>query len=128
MSTITKIKILHAEDDLVFAKVCKAEFEDAGHEVVHAVDGVHALELLNQEKPHVILLDLIMPRKTGFDVLEEIQRSEEWKFIPIIVLSNLSQTSDQEFCNTYGAHTYFVKGRTSVREVVEYIESLFLTS
>lgn len=125
MSIETKVKILHAEDDLLFAKVCMAELIDAGHEVVHAVDGAHAIELLATERPHVILLDLIMPRKTGFDVLAEIQSKDELKSIPVIVLSNLSQESDQEFCNKYGICKYFVKGETPIRTVVEYISNLF---
>ncbi len=126
MDRTKKIKILHAEDDVLFAKVCMAELTAAGHEVVHALDGAHALELLKGEKPHVILLDLIMPKKTGFDVLKELQESEELKSIPVVVLSNLSQQSDQEFCGAYGISKYFVKGETSIRTVVEYISNLFV--
>ncbi|MBI2483785.1 response regulator [Candidatus Uhrbacteria bacterium] len=117
-------RILHAEDDEFFAKLCKNEFIEAGHIADHAANGLEALRMLHEEQPDLLILDLIMPHKTGFDVLEEIRSSGRFHDLPIIILSNLAQPSDQEACRKLGVCEYFIKGETSIKDIISYIDTM----
>lgn len=119
-----QFRILHAEDDEFFAKLCNNEFTEAGHIADHASNGLEALQKLDEQQPDLLILDLIMPHKTGFDVLQEIHSSGKFPDLPIIVLSNLSQTSDQEACRQFGICEYFIKGETSIKDIISYIDKL----
>lgn len=118
------LRILHADDDEFFAKLCRNELTEAGHIADHASNGVEALQKLHEQQPDVLILDLIMPHKTGFDVLEEIHASGKFPSLPIIVLSNLAQASDQEACRQYGICEYFIKGETSIKDIISFINKL----
>ncbi len=70
------------------------------------------------EKPDLVLLDLILPRKNGFDVLVDIKRTQATKKIPVIILSNLAQRTDKERALELGANDYLVKAEVSLSDVV----------
>ena len=93
-----KKKILIAEDDNFISLAYKNGITRAGFDVITALNGVEAIDKIKTEKPDLVLLDLMMPIKGGFDVLEELKITGIVKKIPIIVLSNLGQTSDIEKC------------------------------
>lgn len=112
-------KILIAEDDHFLAKVYQAKFSKAGFEIQMAKDGVEALEILAKFVPDLILLDLVMPRKDGFAVLSELKKSDQWKKIPVIVTTNLSQPEDKEKVKAMGASEYIIKSDVSIAEIVE---------
>lgn len=120
-----KIKIVLAEDDKFISLAYKDGLTRAGFEVVHAADGAQAAEKIRQEKPDIVLLDIIMPEKNGFEVLEEVKKNPETKDIPVIVLSNLGQESDIKKGKELGAYDYFVKSNLSMAEVVEKVNKYF---
>ena len=87
-------KVLVAEDDKYLASAYRVKLTKAGYELKIASDGQEALEILKTFTPDVMLLDLIMPVRDGFSVLEEIKKNPSLKNIPIIITSNLSQKED----------------------------------
>ncbi len=90
------LKILLVEDDIFLSSLLKKRLEKETIEVILAKDGEEALDLLKTNKPNLILLDLILPKKSGFEVMEEIYNDPQMiaKKIPIIIISNLGQTED----------------------------------
>jgi len=118
---ISKKKILLAEDDKFISRAYKDGLTRAGFEVVHASDGVVAMEKLKSFSPDIILLDIIMPEKNGFETLEEIRKNPKFSKVPIFILSNLGQASDIEKGKELGASDYLIKSDFSISEVVKRI-------
>ena len=94
-------------------------------EVTLAKDGEEALGFLKSSKPDLILLDLILPKKSGFEVMEEMRNDPQMpsQELPIIIISNLGQPEDISRGQELGAIEYFVKAKTSIDELVEKIKS-----
>lgn len=109
-------KILFVEDDEFSVSFYGNELKNAGFELVTASDGMDALAKIKSEKPDLILLDLILPHKNGFEVLEELKGK---KSMPIVILSNLSQDSDIEKAKALGAVDYFIKSDLLPSALVE---------
>ncbi len=103
------MKILLIEDDTFFREFYASKLKDEGYEVETAVDGVVGIEKLDKIKPDLVLLDIIMPNKDGFDVLEHKAKSPSIKNIPVIVFSTLSQESDVKRAKELGALDYINK-------------------
>lgn len=114
-------KILVVEDDKFLRKVYESKLPKEGFTVVSAADGEAGLEAIKKEKPDLVLLDLIMPKKTGFEVLEALQSDPKAKPPVILVLSNLGQEEDIERSKALGATDFLVKSNLSIKEVVERI-------
>lgn len=112
------------EDDRFLSSLIKARLEKDGFGIVQAFDGEEALELLKKEKPSLFVLDLIMPKVSGFEVLEAISLNPEANKTPVIILSNLAQDSDIEKARRLGATEYFVKIRVSIDDLVNKVESI----
>ncbi|HEY4474933.1 MAG TPA: response regulator [Candidatus Paceibacterota bacterium] len=113
-------KILVAEDEEVLLNVLKDRFEAEGWEVTTARDGEEAVESIKKTRPDLVLLDLLMPKKDGFEVLKEIRGDQEFKTLPIIVvLSNLGSDEDIKKALALGANDYFVKTQHPMSEIVE---------
>ena len=117
-----KIKILLAEDDKFISRAYFDGLSRAGYEMVTAFNGNEALKKAKEEKFDLILLDVIMPEKNGFEVLEEIKKDADLSKIPVIVLSNLGQTTDIEKGKELGASDYMIKSNYSMSEVIEKIK------
>ncbi len=117
-----QIKILLAEDDKFISKAYQDGLGRAGFKVIAAYDGNEALKKAREEKPDIVLLDLIMPEKNGFETLEEIKADNDLKNIPIIILSNLGQDSDIQRGRDLGANDYLIKSNFSIKEVIEKIK------
>lgn len=117
-----KSKVLVVEDDQFLRKIYEVKLSDEGFNVKIAVDGEEGIKLALDFKPDVILLDLIMPKLNGFEVLEKLKGKEKIK-TPIYVLSNLGQDSDVEKAKELGAEGYLVKAVTPINEVVRTIRS-----
>lgn len=115
-------KILMIEDDIFLRKIYRDKLTRAGFEFVEAINGEEGVNKALSEKPDLVLLDLILPRKNGFDVLMEIRKSREVKKIPVIILSNLGQESDIKRGMSLGANDYFVKANVTLAEVVERVK------
>ena len=86
-----------------------------------AVDGEEGLELAVSEKPDLIILDMILPKMNGFEVLQELKNNPKTKNIPVVILSNLGQESDVDRAMSLGAVDYLIKTDFSINEVVEKI-------
>jgi len=117
-------KILFVEDEPTLQKVVGEILNQKGFKVFGAVDGEKGLELIKKERPDLILLDLILPKKDGFEVLKEIKEDEELKSIPVIVLTNLEGMGDVEKALSLGATTYLVKANYELDDVVKKIEEI----
>ncbi len=115
-------KILVTEDDKFLVNVLLSKLSKEGFEVIHAFDGEEALAKVREKKPDLILLDLILPVKDGFDVLKELKENETTKNIPVIILSNLGQDEDVKRGQDLGADDYLIKTNLSLKEVVEKIK------
>lgn len=116
-------KILIAEDEEVLLNVLKDRFEAEVWEVSTARDGEEAIEAIKKSRPDVVLLDLLMPKKDGFEVLKEIRSNPEYKNLPIIVvLSNLGSDEDIKKALALGANDYFVKTQHPMSEIVEKVK------
>jgi DNA-binding response OmpR family regulator len=118
-----KKKILLAEDDKFICKAYQDGLTRAGFEVVIAHDGEQALSKIKSDKPDLILLDLIMPSKNGFEVMEDLKKNPSMSKAPVVILSNLGQESDVKKSKDLGAVDYLVKSNYSMKEVIEKVQS-----
>ena len=116
-------KILFIEDESALQKTFGEILKQEGYEMISALDGETGLRLAKSEKPDLILLDLILPKMHGFDVLKKIKEDKEIKHIPIIVLTNLEDIKDVDRAIGLGATTYLVKAKYSLEEIVEKIKN-----
>ena len=117
-------RILFIEDEPHLQKEVGEVLKQEGLGVITALDGEKGLEVAKKEKPDLILLDLILPKKDGFEVLKELKESEEMKDIPVIVLTTLEGTGDVEKALELGATTYLVKANYRLEDVVAKIKRL----
>lgn len=112
------------EDDPYQRQAEEALLRHRGFDVTVAVDGEDAMrQLMKPERPDLIVLDLIMPKLSGFEVLRRVKENAETASIPVIVLSNLSQESDRRQVLESGAVEFLVKANLTLSEVVERIEA-----
>jgi len=117
-----KKKILIIEDEPSLQKSLMDYLELEGFEVSGALDGEKGIELAKNEKPDLILLDIILPKKDGYEVLDVIKKDEEIKNIPVILLTNLESQEDIVKGMEKGAISYLVKSDYKLEEVVKKIK------
>jgi DNA-binding response OmpR family regulator len=110
--------ILIAEDDRFLSRGLSDKLQRKNFVVVAASDGNEALAKLREKKIDLILLDLIMPNKDGFQVLAEMRTDKKYDNLPVIILSNLGQEKDIEEGKRLGATDYLVKSNLSIEDVV----------
>ena len=115
-------RILVIEDDKFLRELIAQKLIKEGYETSEAVDGEEGIKKIKEEKPDLILLDLILPKVHGFEVLNKLKEDEETKDIPVIVLTNLEGIGDVEKAIELGATTYLVKANYSLEEVIEKIK------
>jgi len=120
-----KQTILLVEDDPFLSSVLRMKLEKESFKVVRAADGDEALNFLTEQgvKPDLILLDLILPKKNGFEVLETIRQDPLLEKLPVIIISNLGQPSDIERGKALGVIDYFIKARLSIEELVNKVKT-----
>lgn len=116
-------KIVVADDDRMFRKAAETTLRRQGYAVTTASDGEEALQLIRAERPDIIVLDLIMPKLQGFDVLQVLKQDSLTAAIPVIVLSSLTQEQDKQEALDLGAVAYFNKATFSLGELVKQVES-----
>ena len=114
-------KILLVEDDEALASVYQSRLELEGFDIVAVNNGEAALAKAVEYKPDLILLDAMMPKITGFDVLDILRNTPETKDIKVIMLTALSQASDKARANKLGVDDYLVKSQVVIGDVVERI-------
>lgn len=116
--------ILIAEDDKFLISVYRLKFAKAGFNVLVAEDGEQTMQALSKQKPDLVLLDLIMPVKDGFEVLKEIKTDPNLKDIPVVVASNLGQGEDIKRAKLLGATDYFIKANVHLPDLVAMITKM----
>ncbi len=117
-------KILVVEDDKFLREMITRKLDKEGFEVSQAVDGKEGLEKIRENKPDLILLDLIMPGVGGFDVLEEVKGDDSINHIPIVILSNLGQKSEVERGLELGAKDFLIKAHFTPKEIIKKIQEI----
>jgi len=117
-------KILFIEDESALQQALSKYLSDNGYRVLSALDGESGLRLAKDEMPDLIMLDLILPKKDGFEVLKILKKDETTKDIPVIVLTNLGGTADIEKAISLGATTYLIKTNYRLEEVAERIKQI----
>lgn len=121
---IKKAKILLVEDDSFLAGMYQAKLSLEGFVVEMAADGEQGLKIAKEENPDLILLDIILPKLSGFEVLKKIKKDEKTRNIPVILLTNLGQRDDVSKGLALGAKDYLIKAHFMPSEVVEKIKKL----
>jgi len=115
-------KILFIEDEATLQKTFGDILGQAGYKMISALDGETGLRLVRTEKPDLILLDLILPKVHGFEVLKKLKENPETKKIPVIILTNLEGMEDIEKAIELGATTYLVKTQYTIEEVIDKVK------
>ena len=116
--------VMLIEDDQFLSSLMKARLEKEGFATLQEFDGEEAVQALKQERPDIVILDLIMPKVSGFEVLQTISITPQLANVPVVILSNLAQDSDIEKARQLGAKEYFVKVKVSIDDLVGRIKSL----
>lgn len=114
----TQSVLLLAEDDEFLRRMYATKFAQSGISAVLAEDGKQALALARKHKPKLALLDILMPKMDGFEVLAEMKKDPELKAIPVVLLTNLSEVSDVARAKKLGASEYLIKSHFLPSEVV----------
>ncbi len=120
-------KILVVEDDGVLRDVLMEKLKSSGYIPVGAEDGEVAMVKIKEEKPDLILLDILMPKKDGMEVLEDMNADEEMKKIPVIIISNSGQPVEIERAKKLGARDFLVKAIFDPNEVLSKVEGILKT-
>lgn len=123
-----KILIAIVEDDVFLSSLLSTKLKKENFDVTISLDGIDALEKLRTLRPNLVLLDLILPRKNGFEVLQEMSQDPQLQKIPVIIISNLGQESDIERGKALGAREYYVKARLSIDELVAKVKEFLKVS
>ena len=116
-----KFNIFVIEDDRFLGDLIVRKLIQNGFDAPRAADGEEALEYLAHNSPHLILLDLRIPKKDGFEILSWLQKDPNKSKIPVVVLSNLNRTEDVDRAMKMGAKEYLVKVNYTPEEVVDKI-------
>lgn len=118
MEENSKKKILVIEDDRSLQNALVEMISQEGYETASALDGEEGLEKVDQFKPDLILLDIILPKKDGYEVLSEIKKNEKTKDIPVLILTNLEEVNNVQKALDLGATTFMVKSDFSLKDVL----------
>ena len=119
-----QIKVLIVEDDRFLSSIVKNRLERDGFLVAQAYDGDDGLKKMAEFRPDLIILDLIMPKMSGFEFMEALAADPEFNQIPVLIASNLGQESDIEKAKNLGAVDYYVKVRTSIDDLDKMIKNV----
>jgi len=114
--------VLFIEDESILQKSLSGMLQSNGFAVLQALDGEAGLQTARAKQPDLILLDLVLPRKDGFEVLADLKKSPETKEIPVIVLTNLEGAEEVERSLAGGATTYLIKANYNLKEVLQKIK------
>ena len=114
--------ILFIEDESAIQKTFSDALKKEEYEIISALDGEVGLRLAKEKKPDLILLDLVLPKLDGFQVLQSLKSNETTRAIPVIVLTNLEQMEDIQKAIDLGAKTYLVKSNYNLSEVIDMVK------
>lgn len=114
--------VLVVEDEKALASIYKSELEAAGYEVELLFSGDKVVSKILKRQPDLLVLDLLLPYKNGFEILEDIKKEEKIKNLQVIIASNLSQDIDKEKASQYNICDYFIKSDVSIDEMIKKIK------
>ena len=117
-------RILLAEDDKFLRRAAESKLRQRGFDVRSAVDGDEALALALADPPDLMLLDLLMPKRDGLQVLEALRASETTRDVPVVILSNSSKELEMSRASSMGAVAYWVKANLSLQDLCDRIDQL----
>jgi len=120
-----KKKILIIEDDSFLIDLYKTKLEKEDFEVEVAESGEKGLEKLKEKDFDLLVLDIVLPKLNGFEILEKIKEEKNKKNLKIIVLSNLSQKEEIKRALSFGVEKYLIKAYFTLAEVIEEIKKIF---
>ena len=115
------MKILIIDDEKGILDMYQAYFTDKKNEVITAINGEQGIDVAKDQKPDVILLDIIMPRLNGLDVLKRLKEDQDLKNIPVYLLTNLPEECSSSKAKEIGAAGYLVKAENEPKDVLEAI-------
>jgi len=118
-------KIVIIEDDKILLKALNVELLGEGFDVVSAIDGESGLKLVKKETPDLVILDLILPKMNGFDVLAALKKDDATMNIPIVILTNLGEDENRRKGMKMGAMDYFVKSSVGIEDITTKINRIF---
>lgn len=110
--------ILLVEDDAFYAQILVSRFEAASFAISHVRQGEDVIKAAQTVRPDLILLEIVLSKKNGFEILDELKSNEETRDIPVAMLTRLSSSEDVSRCLLAGACTYFIKTHHTPDEVV----------
>lgn len=116
---LTKAKVLIIEDDQFLKDLIERKLIQAGYQVISAGDGEEGLKMINEEKPVLVLLDILLPSMSGWDVLGKIKTDPTTKKIPVLILTNLGEKEDVEKGLKMGADDYIIKAHFAPNEIIQ---------
>ncbi|OGY23861.1 MAG: hypothetical protein A2Y57_01070 [Candidatus Woykebacteria bacterium RBG_13_40_7b] len=119
----TKQKILIIEDDFFIRELYEREFRNSGYAVFIASDGAEGLLKIEEEMPDIVLLDLMLPKLNGLDLLKTVKEKEELKKVPIVILTNVGQEPAIKRGFELGAAGYMVKSAYTPQQVVNEVKT-----
>lgn len=111
-------KILLVEDEELIIDLLQRKLEAEGYEVFTARDGVEGIEIMKKTKPDLVLLDIIMPRMGGFEVMKIMEKDKDLKDIPVVVISNSGQPVELDRARKLGAKDWLIKTEFDPKEVL----------
>ena len=117
-------KILVVDDERHIVRLVQVNLDRAGYEVLVAYDGIEALKKVSEDKPDMVILDVMMPRMDGFEVLKKLQADEDTKDIPVIMLTAKAQDADIFKGWSSGVSSYLTKP-FNPRELLTFVERIF---
>ena len=123
-ASVSTRTVLVVEDDRFLRRACEAGLQELGFTVICATDGEDGLRLGRQVRPDLVLLDLLMPRLSGVEVLRALKADDATRDIPVMVLSNSSRVQDVAEVKRLGAVGYFVKANLSLKELGDRVTAL----
>lgn len=123
-----KAKILIIEDDRFLIKLYANKLRREGFEIMEAISGEEGLNKILREKPDLVILDLVLPQKSGFEILSEIKMNSETKNIPVVILTNLGQETDIKKGLSLGAVAYLIKTDFSINQLPEIVKEHLVKS
>lgn len=115
-------KVLVVEDEQLIADLLQRKLQKQGYYALIARDGEEGLERIKAERPDLVLLDILLPRLNGFEVLHEMKKDEELKKIPVIIISNSGQSSEIDKAKEIGVRDWLIKTEFDPEEVVEKVK------
>jgi DNA-binding response OmpR family regulator len=117
--------ILLVEDDPFLVDIYTTKFKEAGFPIEVAIDGSQALKKIEEKKPDLILLDIVLPRLDGWEILKGLRDDKKLSDLKVVILSNLGQKSEIDKAFALGATQYLIKAHYTPSEVVEEVKKIF---